>query len=824
MLDYRLSNLVLPNLAAEQRNWSMDEIAQFDIPQAIARVCALTEHEKISVFGHCVGACTLAMAALRDADVGARIEAAVTNAIHPWVIASPANQFRAKLGNFYREWVPGDILDPNPAVGAGGLQNIVDRLAFSLARMNEGKEDDHLEYGGSELEHSICDRMSFLYGRMWSHKNLDPTTHAAFPRMLGPAPASVYQHLYYHSSLRRITDANGENTYLTDGNIRNHWQFPILFVHGNDSCVFNPHSARRSAYRLHGILNAPSRIDGLDTGAVERIPVRFKIYPDYGHMDVVFGKDAHKTCFQDYVDFLRAPGAVSNSDNEPDRDETYAALPVTGPILRAAWKEGAKRYIRLWAELRTNVTYQPDKLVVAGGQEIAEFELEAPEPGPAAVPRFRMIDVELKHTDAPIHLTLRGGIEDHDGYRGAELMYSEQAWWQRLRAVSGDQHQARMCFVVGSCRYPGSIVDNALSDKVYAAIQEHTMTVEGAQLLFLIGDQIYADATDQLIAIQSPKAKYTDRYRRAFAAESSPHFARLVAQIPTHFALDDHEKGDNWEGAPSVVLPDAPPIVLSGAPQADSDHHAYAINMAARFMGSGRNQMPLPGPTRASQHYYALSHPAECDFPTFVVDTRSERQYRHSNDPSRHCLMEPPQYKALVTWLLRAHREYPQAPKFIFSGSIIAPLPTRYCMEPATWRQQDGWAGYPATMEALLQLIAGKRIQKVVFVGGDAHLSAVSHMTLKQQGEASGTDVWQIVSSGLYAPLPFANAHVEDYLWSQPHALPVHLQKALSIECTNMLLSDHHSQFVRVDATVDQVTVTCFGETNKPLAWQTLFG
>lgn len=92
-----------------------------------------------------------------------------------------------------------------------------------------------------------------------------------------------------------------------------------------------------------------------------------------------------------------------------------------------------------------------------------------------------------------------------------------------------------MCFVVGSCRYPGSIVDNALSDKVYAAIQEHTMTAEGAQMLFLIGDQIYADATDQLIAVQSPKAKYTDRYRCAFAAESSPYFARLVAQIPHAF-------------------------------------------------------------------------------------------------------------------------------------------------------------------------------------------------------------------------------------------------------------------------------------------------
>lgn len=266
------------------------------------------------------------------------------------------------------------------------------------------------------------------------------------------------------------------------------------------------------------------------------------------------------------------------------------------------------------------------------------------------------------------------------------------------------------------------------------------------------------------------------------------------------------------------MLPDAPPIVLSGAPQADSDHHAYAINMAARFMGSGRNQMPLPGPTRASQHYYALSHPAECDFPDFVVDTRSERQYRHSNDPSRHCLMEPPQYKArwspgccAPTASIRRRQSSFFGQHYRAAGDAV--LHGTLYLAPA-----DGWAGHPATMEALLQLIAGKRIQKVVFVGGDAHLSAVSHMTLKQQGEASGTDVWQIVSSGLYAPLPFANAHIEDYLWSQPHPLPVHLQNALSIECTNALLSDHHSQFVRVDATVDQVTVTCFDETNKPLA------
>jgi cholesterol oxidase len=473
----------------------------------------------------------------------------------------------------------------------------------------------------------------------------------------------------------------------------------------------------------------------------------------------------------------------------------------------------------LWAELRTNVTYRPDKLVVAGGQEVAEFELGVPNPAPAAVPRFRMIDVELQHTDAPIELTLRGGIKNHDGYRGAELNYSDQAWWHRLRAGAGGQSGARMCFVVGSCRYPGSIVDNALSDKVYAAIQQHIASARGAQLLFLVGDQIYADATDQLIATQSPKARYADRYRRAFAAESSPHFARLVAQVPTHFALDDHENGDDWSGVPSGQSSGQP----QGAPQAGGDPNAYAIDMAARFMGSGRGQVPLPGASAYGQHYYALSHPEECTFPTFVADTRSERVFRDSNAPGVHGLMGHLQYEALTTWLRNAQQEYPHSPKFIISGSIITPLPTHYCAEPSTWRQQDGWAGYPATLEALLAFIAAHAIQKVVFVGGDAHLSAVSRITLKQQGVQESTEVWQIVSSGLYSPLPFANAHVEDYTWSQAHALPLHVNKALSIECTNTLLSDHCSQFVRVDATDDQVVVTCFDESSTRLAQQTLF-
>ncbi|MCB1704445.1 MAG: alpha/beta fold hydrolase [Halioglobus sp.] len=805
LLDYRLSNLVLPALSPEDRQWSMDEIARFDIPAAIRKVCELTGRDKIAVFGHCVGACTLAMAALRDRDIGARIEAAVTNAIHPWVMPSPANRLRAKFGNFYREWVPEEILEPNPAKGAGGVQNILDRLAFSLARINELEKDDHRDFGGSELAQGICDRMTFLYGRMWNHKNLSDGTHEAFTQMLGPAPASVYQHLYYYSSLRRITDREGENTYLTASNIRNNWQFPILFIHGNDSRVFNPHSARRSARRLHDILNgSPASPPGAAPQG-DRIPVRYKIYPDYGHMDVIFAENAHASCFGDYVNFLRDPHSFPGAQGEPDWQEPYLAKPLTGPILRAAWVEDGRIRLRVWAELRTNVTYQPDKLEVSGGREVAEFELAVPAPSRADIPRFRMIDVEVD-TPGRIRLSLRGRLSHHRLDAGATLAYEDEAWLHRLRADAAHQPRPGMCFIVGSCRYPGSIVDNALSDKVYAAIERQVTAVTGAQMLLLIGDQIYADATDQLVEMKSQKAKYSDRYHRAFGAQCSPNFARLVQQVPTHFALDDHEKVDDWSGSPTDL------------PVTPGDSHDYAAAMAARYLGSGRSTRAVHGEPACSLHYYALAHPQECDFPVFMTDTRSERDYRDSNDPGRHHLMKDAQYGALTDWLSAAQRDHPRAPKFIVSGSILAPLPISYLRAPATWRQQDGWAGYPQTAESLLQFIAERGIANVVFVGGDAHLSAVSRLRLSLDGSNPVVEVWQIVSSGLYAPLPFANAHVEDFLWDQSHALPVHTRPSLAIACTNTLLSDHYSQFVRVEATTGGVRVACFDESNTLLA------
>lgn len=818
LVDYRLSNHVLP--AMEDKNWSIDEIAQFDIPMAIDAVLEKTadEHQQLAIVAHCVGACGLAMATLRDPTLGRKISAAVTNAIHPWVIASPGNRFRAKLGGFYREWVPETLLDPIPSAGDTAIQNVTDRVGFGLARIAEDDpHDDHLHYGDDAVVNSICDRMTFLYGRMWNHCNLAPETHHAFIDMLGPAPIGVYQHLYHFTREQRITDSNGENIYLDRKNIQSNWTFPILFVHGGDSRVFNPHSAQRSAKRLSKALR--------DKHGATAPVIGCKTYPGYGHMDVIFGKDAHAQCYPDYVSFIRKPKAANNPTTTSDWRANNRQQLVTGPILRAAWVEEGRVRLRFWGEMKRSQASVQNSLLVSGATVIDEQEISLFANAQERLPRFRLVDVELPDTQGPFVLNIGETPSTAADQPDSTVSYHHNPWLKQLRRLETRKADT-MSFLVGSCRYPGSLVDNALSDKVYAAMTERSEMEDGAQLLFLTGDQIYADATDQILEIKSPKTRYTDRYRIAFGANDSPNFAQLVKSVPTHFSLDDHELTDNWSG------------YLKAPTTAPENTDEYAIDSATRFMGAGREQMPIgittnpnPSPNPDSEparrpFYYPLEHKKECLFPTFIADTRAERKLRVTNKPEAYSLMEERQWLALKAWLLDAHDNATGSPKFIVSGSIIAPLPTDYCESNATWRQQDGWAGYPKTLESLLALIAKKEIKNVIFVGGDAHLSAVSQLDLLYKDENGDAQkqarVWQIVGSGLYAPLPFANSRRERFIWDNEHGIETHTISALTITCTNKFLSDAYSQFVKVDANEARVTITSYDASNQHLAETTV--
>jgi cholesterol oxidase len=88
----------------------------------------------------------------------------------------------------------------------------------------------------------------------------------------------------------------------------------------------------------------------------------------------------------------------------------------------------------------------------------------------------------------------------------------------------------------------------------------------------------------------------------------------------------------------------------------------------------------------------------------------------------------------------------------------------------------------------------------VVFVSGDLHLSSASRLTLRHSG-ARDVVAWHVVSSGLYAPMPFANAQTSAYDWNQLVRLPQDgAAYGVDVEAESGLLCAGRSNFLRLDA------------------------
>lgn len=788
VLDYRLSNNLEPPI--DMRGWTIDEIGEFDIPQAIEKVYDECKQQPIRLFAHCVGATGTAMAILKKPGIASKLHCVAFNAIHPWIMPSPANEFRALLGSFFKDVLLNDPLNPLPSKDPSAAETIVDRIAFSLSRFGEMKGDAHPVEEDELLVQTVCDRMSFLYGRMWRHSNLDHRTHEAFPRIMGPAPGDVYRHLFYFSTRNRVTNREGQNVYLTDENLER-WTVPTLFVHGEDSQVFNPQSATRSAVRLDAIINRQAAINARGY----EVPVAVKRFEGYGHMDVVFAKTAHETSFPFVASFFanpmqpQLPGETYAEEEDPHLRDV---APLTcGPILRAAWIDGGAFRVRLWGEHTADAASLINGLAIDCPWTSAPRSLRID----PHEPRYNFLEVDIPaNPSEPVQFTLQandvgGGIVGGGITMGGAVptmtpmanhalaptpanqppfetsWAPELPWLSRLRTCNPTAPVTDMRFLVGSCRYPGTPFEARLADAVYGGMHRHVVGgdgLPGVHHQFLIGDQIYADATANILDTSAWRERFGDRYREAFVA---PNMSKLLSMIPTHFAIDDHEISDNWSG------------VLPGDAKA-LDERDRALQCARNFMTSGRGT--------ASPFWYALDPARERTCPTFVMDTRSERQPRlvGGNVPR---MVSAAQFNALAAWLQTSD---PDAPKFIFMGCGIAPI-SREAMNPDLWRTQDGWLGYPEDLKQLGDLLVRADAKRVILVSGDLHLSAYARVTFENGGKS--TTCHHLVSSGLYAPMPFANAQPRDYEWGT--------QKTLrNVTAVSWLLHSGESHFMRVDA------------------------
>lgn len=808
VLDYRISNRIYPHLTKSQKSdWAMDEIARYDITEAVKKIQAITNQSGISILAHCVGSAAIQMAILKKYLDKTDLNAIIVNSVHAWVAPSPANRVRARLGNYARQLINESILDPivRPEDRNSILRSLLDRLAYTLSRIDEGESEKHpLPKNDLEsVQQGICDRMTLLYGRMWNHKNLSHQTHNEWHNIVGTASANVYQHLYYCVSQKQLLDQNGKNVYLNAEQIRDNWNgIPTLFLHGKQNRVFADESAVLSCFKLKSMLGDPND---------SNIPVYAFCVPEYGHMDVLIGNNANQDVYPFLEQFLKRQydhfiKQYKNRKNKifPLNEISY---PETGPILRKAIRTQengtAKLNLTYWVAMnRFNTTNYEQLFVNNERYKITnDVRLDKFINTDRDASFVHQVEIQIAPSDYNIPaFSIKNKASDTTPIKPSHY----PAW---INNKFNDKAQ-KWTYLLASCRYPGTPFESQQSDKIFK-LMCYSLKKDAIDAVFFLGDQIYADASADVFQEGTWQDRYDNRYRQAFGSQ---YFACLVSRVPTYFCVDDHEFTNNWEGE------GLPEQAISSIQNVDIGHltasqFAYAKDRANLFMGyleqNGNEQQD------SLKLWRPISAPDELHIPTFIMDTRSERQLRRPGtkqfqEGSKPRMISEKQMDAFEEWL--AYIPDPTIPKMIISGTVLVPQTKANTRFETLLCREDGFLGYPATLGAMLDTIAKNEIKNIIWVSGDLHFSCWAKINLvsklKSNNNEPGhqTTMHQVVASGLYAPLHFANGNPDDYQWDKPVSLSeISIETdeyTHTIEYQATLLSAAKSQFSKIEFTI----------------------
>ena len=271
LLDYRAST----ELAAAHRQSSADDIARYDYPAAVRNVRDVTGANSVQMVVHCYGATTWTMSVLGGWLQGVR--SAVCSQVSTHMEVPLATKLKTGLH------VP-ELLDK---LGIDSLTAYVDENS----EWEQKLLDDALQFFPKEDEEEcnnpVCHRITFLYGHLYEHDQLNSATHTHLHELFGVANMEAFEHLALMSRRGHILSADGSDTYLPN---LDKMAFPVLFISGAENQCFLPDSTARTVDALRR-WNDPALYDR-------------KLIPGYGHIDCIFGKNASRDVFPQILSHL----------------------------------------------------------------------------------------------------------------------------------------------------------------------------------------------------------------------------------------------------------------------------------------------------------------------------------------------------------------------------------------------------------------------------------------------------------------------------------------------------------------------------------------
>ena len=285
-LDYRMSNRHPFNL--HRHRYTMDDIALFDHPAAVAKIREVTgQGKRIHVISHCLGAASFAMSVFGKA---VKVDSLVANSVALTPRVPAWSKMKLNSAPFFVEYILGiPYLNPNWADEPGVTKG---KLLSKLVSMKH-----------RECDVPACHMLSMMWGTghpaLYSHENLDEVTHRRGGDLYGPTSMHYYRHVAKMLKAGNAVKYDSKNKALAELP-DDYFQFakeietPMLLTTGENNYVF-----KDSNVVCHEKLErvAPGRHE-------------LKIYPKYGHQDVFMGKNVAADCFPAMVEFIRRRGGA----------------------------------------------------------------------------------------------------------------------------------------------------------------------------------------------------------------------------------------------------------------------------------------------------------------------------------------------------------------------------------------------------------------------------------------------------------------------------------------------------------------------------------
>ncbi|CNE72008.1 Alpha/beta hydrolase family [Mycobacterium tuberculosis] len=279
-LDLRISGRFPYN--SEMGRHSLDALALWDHPAAVAELRRHIGGRRLHVITHCVGSISFSMALFAGTVTG--VTSLVCNSVSLTPRTPAWSRIKLGYGPALMEYVVGPChLDPR--FGAAPVMTRGWMLAKAVAPFHR------------DCSEPACHMLSFMWGGgkpIFTHAKMSPVTHGRLPDLFGACNVDYYRHIHRMVKAGRAVKYDRRDprfTSLPDDYLSRAAAVttPILFLTGDRNHVFTD-----SNIVCHRTLEeaAPGRHE-------------LAILPGYGHQDPFMGRYADTEVFPQVVDFLK---------------------------------------------------------------------------------------------------------------------------------------------------------------------------------------------------------------------------------------------------------------------------------------------------------------------------------------------------------------------------------------------------------------------------------------------------------------------------------------------------------------------------------------